>query len=168
MEWRGIRNQYKAILVGSGGDEFVRYASDLLGKYGVDFVLCENIYLAVGQLGKCSGEDIIVVGRLGELSRENGRFFEIAEKSKVRCLCLAEKDSLIERKQISVATKNGAFVLHNSAGLKEALCRLSIGERAVSSERKENKSGSGFDRNKFFTTKAELDALLGIEINEKS
>jgi hypothetical protein len=50
------------ILVGGLADEFVRQAKDILERLGVEFVLCDNIYSAVGDLAKRESPNTLIIG----------------------------------------------------------------------------------------------------------
>lgn len=153
--------QLHAIVVGSTADEFVRHTMDLLGENSVKFVLCRDVYSAAGQLAKNQSREVLIIGRLSQLSREQGRFFNIACENGHTCCCLADGDLAQRRKQILAAMKTGSFVINEPAELGEILMKLLTDSSACSSEENENNRASAFIKDEFLTTKAELDALLG-------
>jgi hypothetical protein len=73
--------QIQAIVVGNPSDEFVRHSTNVLKNYELEFSVCPDVYQAVSQLAKTNG-NVLIVGRIEQLSRENGRFFRIAGKKK--------------------------------------------------------------------------------------
>ncbi len=155
-------NQHlRTVVVGSCADEFIRYTTGLLDNYGVEPVICEDIYQAVGWLAKNDCENVFVVGRFEQLSREKGRFFEKVSENGFSCCCLAEGYTVENQKQILAAKGKGVFVINEPAEVEEVVTRLLAGGLAYSPAGGRNKA-SAFNRNKFVTTKAELDALLGV------
>lgn len=161
MEKFGSSTQLYAMVVGSSADEFVRHTMNLLGDCGVEFVLCEDVYLAVGELAKNTLGKTIVIGRLEQLSREQGRFFQKVSENGF-CCCLADTNSARKRKQILAAMEAGAFVINEPAEIGEVITRFVAGGLASSSEKKGNNGASAFIKDEFLTTKAERDALLEV------
>jgi len=156
-------NQYlHVIIVGNAADEFVRYTMGLLDDSGVGFTLCGDVYLAVGQLLKRRSSNVLVVGRLERLNREQGRLFHIAGESGCVCCCLADGDSSRVQKQISAAAETGVLIINEPAQIGEAIAKLPADSCVPLSNKKGNVSSSAFIKDDFVTTKAELDALLGI------
>jgi hypothetical protein len=164
---------------------------DLAGGYGIESVRCEDVYSAVGRMAERAGARGIVIGRLGELGREDGRFFEIARRNGFACCCLVEKDSAERRRAVLAAMEAGASVVTEASEIVEVLMELSGGGGAHTPEKQEGPQGVGsrartmlsevmgkilgvgeagsqgksvassFLKDEFRTTKAELDALLG-------
>ena len=161
MEKFGSGRQLYAIVVGKSDGEFVGYAMGLLGDYDIEFVLCEDIYAAVGRLAKSTGGNVLVIGRFGQLNREKGRFFQKVSKRGLTCCCLAEAGSGREQKQVLSATKTGAFVINEPVQLEEVVTKLLTDSSVSSSGKKRSGKVSAFDKNEFLTTRAEMDALLG-------
>ena len=155
------------IVVGGLADEFVRQAMNLLDRGGVEYVLCSDVYSAVGDLAKSQRRDVLVIGRAGQLSKEQGRFFHIAREKGYKCCCLADRDLVRKRKLILTAIESGAFVIDKPSEIEEVLMKLMAGGRVCSSGEKENNRASGFLKDEFLTTKAELDALLEVQSDEK-
>ena len=155
-------NQYlSVIVVGNRTDGFVRYVMDLLSDYGIEFVRCDDVYSAVGRLAKDTRGDILVVGRLEQLSREQGRLFHITSKNGGTCCCLADTGSAQKYLQALAAIETEAFVINEPEEIKELITRLFAGTLARSPRKKENNKASAFNKEDFLTTKAEMDALLG-------
>ena len=155
------------ILVGTLEDEFVRQEKNILERLGVEFVLCDNVYSAVGDLAKRESRDILIIGRIGLLSKEQGRFFHIARVKGYRCCCLADRDLVGRQKLILQAIESGAYLIEKPAEIEEVLMKVLAGGKVCSSGEKENRRASGFLKDEFRTTKAELDALLEVQSDEK-
>jgi hypothetical protein len=155
------------ILVGGLKDEFVRLTKNILKRLGVEFVLCDNVYSAVGDLTKIESRNVLIIGRIGILSEEKGRFFHIARVKGYRCCCLADRDLLRKRKLILDAIESGAYLIDKPAEIEEVLMKVLADIKVCSSEEKESRRASGFLKDEFLTTKAELDALLEVPSDEK-
>jgi len=155
------------ILVGGLADEFVRQAKNILERRGVEFVLCDNVYSAVGDLAKIESPNVLIIGRVGLLSKEQGRFFHIARVKGYRCCCLADRDLVSRQKLILKAIESGAYLIDKPAEIKEVLMKLLTGGKIRFSAEKEYRRASGFLKDEFLTTKAELDALLEVQSDER-
>ncbi len=155
------------ILIGGLADEFVRQAKIILERLGVEFVLCDNIYLAISRLAKIDNQDVLIIGRVGLLSKEQGRFFHIARDKGCRICCLVDRDLLRRQKLILKAIESGAYLIDKPVEIEEVLTKLLTGGKVRSSGEKEKRRTSGFNKDKFLTTKAELDALLEVQSDEK-
>ena len=155
------------ILVGGLADGFVRQAKNILERLGVEFVLCDNVYSAVGDLAKIESRNVLIIGRVGLLSKEQGRFFHIARVKGYRCCCLADRDLVGRQKLILKAIESGAYLIDKPAEIEEVLMKLLAGGKIRFSGEKENRRASGFLKDEFRTTKAELDALLEVQSDEK-
>ncbi|GAF78471.1 unnamed protein product, partial [marine sediment metagenome] len=116
--------QLYAIVVGSSADEFVCYTMNLLGDYGLKFILCDDIYRAVGELAKNRNGNVLVIGRVEQLSREHGRFFQKVSENGFSCCCLADAGSAHKRKQILAVIETGAFVVNEPAEIGEVVTKL--------------------------------------------
>ena len=155
------------ILVGALEDEFVRQMMNLLERLGVEFVLCDNVYSAVGDLAKRESRDVLIIGRIGLLSKEQGRLFHIARVKGYRCCCLVDRDLVCRQKLILKAIESGAYLIEKPAEIEEVLMKFLADIKVCSSGEKENRRASGFRKDEFRTTKAELDALLEVQSDEK-
>ena len=174
----------QAIIVGGLSDDFVRRATDIPGRYGIESVLCDDVYSAVAKVGKGPGG--VVIGRLGELGREDGRFFDIARAYGFACCCFVDKDAAGRRREILAAMERGALVVTELEELEGVLMKLSqsrdgceAGERGGGGEGRGIgevvekilggggsgpsgvSKGSSFRKDDFVVTNDELDALLG-------
>jgi len=177
--------QLQAVVVGGSSDELVRGVMGLAGGYGIESVRCEDVYSAVGRMAERAGARGVVIGRLGELAREDGRFFGIARRNGFACCCLVEKDFADRRRAVLAAMEAGASVVTEATEIDEVLMELSGGGARGAEEQEGSKSpallrevmgkilrvggagspgksvASSFLKDEFRTTKAELDALLG-------
>lgn len=162
MKESNSNRQLYTIVVGSSTDEFVRHTIGVLGNYEVEYALCDNVYLAVGRLAKNTRRNVLVIGRLEQLSREEGRFFSRIDGKGLFVCCLAGGDSARRRKQISAAMQAGALVVNEPAEVGEIIIKLLAGSLALSLEMKGHSGHSALIKDEFLTTRAELDALLGV------
>jgi hypothetical protein len=186
-EKRTSRAASKALIIGDPDDEFVRRAVRVLGESHVEFAFCDSVYAAVGELAKRQWANILVIGRLGEMAMERGRFFRIAAERGLACCCLADGDLGRRRSRILDALESGAFIINQPAEVKDVLMQLSaegadcpckVEENASRSRGIErvvttfighakartpgrNQNGRALISHDFVTTKDELDALLG-------
>ncbi len=152
----------QVIVVGSSADQFVRHTTNLLGDSGIEFVLCDDVYSAVGELAKTESRNVLVIGRLGQLSKEQGRLFHMACENGYTCCCLADADLVRKRKQIFTAIETGAFVINEPAEIGQVVTKLLAGGADCPPGKKANDRATAPIKAEFLTTKAELDALLGV------
>jgi hypothetical protein len=152
----------QVIVVGSSADQFVRHTTNLLGDCGLEFILCDDVYSAVGELAKSESRNVLVIGRLGQLSKEQGRLFHMACENGYACCCLADADLVRKQKQILTAIETGAFIIHEPAEIREVVTKLLAGSGDCSPGNKGNDKATATIKAEFLTTKAELDALLGV------
>ncbi|MHC4727844.1 MAG: hypothetical protein ACYS17_11520 [Planctomycetota bacterium] len=61
------------MLVGGLADRFVRQSKTILERFGVEYVLCDNVYSVIGDLTKRDNQNVLVIGRIGLLSKEQGK-----------------------------------------------------------------------------------------------
>lgn len=149
----------QAVIVGSSRDAFVQKAIGLLKDYAVGFVVCEDIYSAVGELAKSTVGDWLVIGRLRSLSAENGRFIEKANENGYRLCCFVEGGSAIKYREILGVMRNGGLVINEPEKLAEVIDELLSGYGVSSVE---GRKSSAFGEGDFAPTQAELDALLEV------
>jgi len=149
-------------VVGSSADEFIAHTINLLGDYGLEFVLCDDVYSAVGELAKSKSRNVLVIGRLGQLCKEQGRLFHMACENGYACCCLADADLVRKRKQIFAAIETGAFIINEPAEIREVVTKLLAGGGDCSPRKKANDKATASIKAEFLTTKAELDALLEV------
>jgi hypothetical protein len=151
--------QMQAIVVGNSNDEFVRHTTSVLGNYELEFSICPDVYQAVSRLAKTSG-NVLIVGRIEQLSRENGRFFRIAGKKKAWCCCLTETNSARQYLRSLSMIGTNTFVINEPAEIEDVLARLlQAGDPAVTVSRDKPLVMNSDIR----LTSEELGALLGNE-----
>ena len=161
MKNSNFEQSFDAIVLGSVADDFVRHTTDLLAEGGVEFILCEDVYSAVATLAKNDiAENALIIGRVEQLSREEGYLFQKLQGSNLVCCCFAGGNLVHRQKQILSATEAGAFVIDDPAGMRELIAKFSAGGLARSSSEIKDESFSAFD-DEFIVTEAEMDALLG-------
>jgi hypothetical protein len=178
-----VGSQLQAIVVGGSSDEFVRSGSNLLDSYGLDIVRCPDVYSSVSKLREAPGG--VVVGRFEELCKEDGRFFDIARAYGFACCCFVDEGFAWNRRELVKAMERGVFIVTEAEEIEEVLAGFSgrsndrepgnrnnaerglignvidkiLGDTA--SGRSKPGTKSGFSKNEFSMTQAELDALLG-------
>lgn len=150
---------FQAVVVGDSDDEFVIYAAMLLEGEGITFSCCDDVYSTVAKLAKEANEIVLIIGRLSELNKEQGRFFHIAVEKGCYCCCLAEAKSTW-RQQLPVVGEMGASIINRPAELKDVVAELLANGWICSAGKKQEKRTPSFNRNDFAPTRAELDALL--------
>ncbi len=142
--------QMQAIIIGNSSDEFVRHTIDVLGSYELEFSVCPDVYQAVCVLAKTTGK-VLIVGRIDQLNREDGRFFRIAGKKKALCCCLADTSSAKQYLRSLSMIGTDAFVINEPAEIEDVVTRL------LSVSHDQPRAASHEVR----LTSEELDALLG-------
>ncbi|MBN2139163.1 MAG: hypothetical protein JW720_15260 [Sedimentisphaerales bacterium] len=167
--------QFAAIIIGDLPAEVAVSVVNILDGFGIESVRCEEVYSAVCRLRE--GGSGIVFGRLGELCREEGQFFEIAGRCGYFCCCYLDDRVASRQREVVSAMERGAFVFTEPSEVRELLGKLkgqsgSGGRRKTekvigkilgddgSAYRGKGRSG-GFLRDEFRMTKAETDALFG-------
>ena len=151
-----------AILIGGLSDKFVRQTKIILESLAVEFVLCDNIYSAIGDLAKIDNQDVLIIARVGLLSKEQGRFFHIARAKGCRICCLADRELLRRQKLILKAIESGAYLIDKPAEIEEVVMKLLACDKVRFTPEQVKHRASGFLKDKFLTTKAELDALFEV------
>ena len=146
------------IVVDNFGDELINSTVSLLNDYEVKFVLCEDVYSTVAELAKTKSPDVLTIGRLEQLNKEQGRFFHIAGENNYICCCLTDKNSA--QKQISAAKEAGALIVNKLPQIEELLAKLLTGGSASLVRKNGGSSSSSFNKDEFTVTKSELDALF--------
>ncbi len=155
----GKNLQLQTIIVGNITDYFINYATNLLSSYGIRFVLCDDIYKVTAKLAKESYENVLVIGRLETLGIEKERFFTKMNEKGFQCCCLVENNTSAGPKYMTETT---ATLINEPAQLEEEIADLLTNHQIESSAKKNrNNNALNFNKGEFFTTKAEMDALLG-------
>lgn len=153
----------RVMVVGSLTDEFVKQTAGMLGGGGIECVVCEDVYSAVGVLARAQDGDFLVVGRFEELSKERGRFFRIAGERGCRCCCVVDGELVRWRKELLAAVQAGAFVVEEPAQVQEVVSKLLVSDV----NRRVGESGSlNFIKDEFIVTEDEVRALLDSSADE--
>ncbi|MBN2129753.1 MAG: hypothetical protein JW741_09665 [Sedimentisphaerales bacterium] len=149
------------IVVGRKCARFVAETLQLAEEYELDVVRCADVYSAVVELARGAGRCLMVIGALGELTREQGRLFALAETGGARCCCLLDEADSTEQQQVLLAVRGGACLVGKVEELRNAFetwlaaggCRAKHGEDEFLDE-------------DCRATEAEIEALLGQEKDE--
>lgn len=149
--------QLQAIVVGSAADRFVRDVMRLLDNYGIEFVRCDDVYSAVGESARRENGSTLLVGRLGQLSGEGGRFFRMARESGHTCCCLADGAGRRRHQGVLAAMRMGTRVISDPAGIEAVIDELLAADRSCSADREGERE---YLRGELRITEAEMDALL--------
>ena len=118
-------------------------------------------------MAKRENPNTLIISRIGLLSKEQGRFFHIARVKDYRCCCLVDRDLVCRQKLILKAIESGAYLIDKPDEIEEVLMKVLECGKVCSSGEKEKRRVSGFLKDEFLTTKAELDALLEVQSDEK-
>ena len=172
MSPQALKQDLCVIVVAGRSDGFGWEITFLLDRMGASYVVCEDLYAAVGRLAVANQlRPVVVVAGMEELSREGMRFFDICRRrGGVRCCCLTRNNSMYSRRQIAAALKTGACIAADVAELETALEEILASSMDRGAENRRVKA----DTEPLATPKsliegagrlsqAELDALLGTE-----
>ena len=155
------------MFVGDETDEFVRYVMNLSDQHNIDFIYCDDIYSTVGELAKGKRTNVLVTGRIRHLSEEQGRFFHMVREKGYRCCCLADGDAIRYREFILTAIETGAFIINEPAEIEDVFVKLLSGNEECVHGKKGRRRRASIFKDEFLTTRAELDALLEVQLDEK-
>jgi hypothetical protein len=161
MEKTGSERRIHGIIIGDRTDSFAAFAEDLLVVCGVDYSFCPDIYDAVSRIALNGREKMLVFGHFEVLGREGVRFFEKCSENGGRCYCLSHGYVMGREKQILAVAQSGGIVAAEMGKIEDEVKRWVLRKETgnLSQEAKKH-NGAYFIKEKFLTTKAELDALL--------
>jgi hypothetical protein len=149
------------IVVAAAHDALATETARLAAEYELEVQRCDDVYAAVAELALSQDRCVLVVGRLGELAKEDRRFFAIAARSGARCCGLLEAVTPIEPNVVPTAIHTGVFLVGTTGEIKGVFdAWLSARGGCPSSE-----ATICLDE-EYRATEAELNALLGQEIDE--
>ncbi len=154
MNGSGVNMVSQVIVVGDSADRLILGILDVLGGYNIEPVKCEDIYSATAVLAKCGHRyGNLVIGRIGKLSRDKGRFLEKISENENFCCCISASDQ-------APATKSAhVFYISEPAQIREFIDNwISENQSAALGQESGRRS---FDKGEFAATKAEIEALLG-------
>ena len=149
------------IAIGDAKDVPNQDAVRLADEYELELTVCEDVYSAVAALAARTGKRFLIVGRLRRLASEDGLFFQVAARNGARCLCVLETDRAPDRGEVLAALGAGAQVVGRVEDVRAIL------EEWLSRNDCDDDLPVGRSRaiEEFRTTDAELDALLGHELD---
>ena len=147
----------RVMVVGSLTDEFVKQTAGMLGGGGIECVVCEDVYSAVGVLARGQDGGFLVVGRFEELSKERGRFFRIAGERGCRCCCVVDGELVRWRKELLAAVQEGTFFAEDAAQVQEMVNKQLVSDIGL---RVRLSGALGFIKDGSIVTEEELRALL--------
>ena len=148
------------IVVGAAHDAAAAEIARLAADYEVDVRRCDDVYAATAEVTLSRERCVLVVGGLGELAKEGRRFFAIAAGSGARCCGLLDAATGTEPDVVAAAVRAGVVVIGATAEVKDVFdAWLAVGgcppsEPVVCLDEE------------YRATEAELNALLGQEIDE--
>ena len=147
----------QTLIIGDETDKFVCQVITLLSKYKLEFVRLGDIYSAIVWLTKNSHENILVVGRIEQLNKEQGRFLKKVREKGCYCCCLADQN-IMQKQEISAAAQNRKILFINEpAEIESIIVQLVTDTAALPKE----KPSIDF-KDEFRISDAERDALLGV------
>jgi hypothetical protein len=159
--------QLQLMFVGGSTDELIGHATNLFNQHDVDFICCDDVYSAVGELAKSKRPNVLIAGRIGQLSKEQGRFFHIVREKGYRCCCLVDRNMIRPKELVLTAIETGAFVINEPAEIEDVVMKLLSGNGEYAPGKKGGRRRTHFFKDEFLTTRAELDALLEVQLDEK-
>ena len=161
MKVFGSGRRLRAVVVGDN-DDFVIFVKNLLDVFGIEYLICADVYFAISEIASNGWHEFLVFGRLENLGVEGLRFFDKCHEIGARCCCLVHGSIMGREKEVVAVTQGGGYVAIEQAQVEEVLkswvsqsVKLKLQQKA-----KEQKKPA-FMKEEFLTTKAELDALLG-------
>jgi hypothetical protein len=113
---------------------------------------CSDVYSCVAALAARACIKPLVIGRLKDLSKEGGRFFDIAARYGCRCYCLDDSVAARPSKQ---NTQDGIAIFSEMSALKQSLASY------LASVQGPAQPAKPFNKDNYRATQAELAALLG-------
>jgi hypothetical protein len=128
VENNNIGLPVRVMVVGELADEFVNQVAEMLDGRGVECVVCEDVYSAVGTLAKTKDGGFLVVGRLCELKKEQGRFFHIAGQRGCRYCFVVDGELVHEGEELMAAVQAGAFIAKGPTQVQDVVNKLLISD----------------------------------------
>ncbi len=151
----------RVIVVGDPCSEFVRTMVRLAREHEVEAVPCDDAYSAVAEIGGLADRRALIVGTMRELTRENGRFFELAATDAIRCCCFLDTRTAAGRDGVLSASRAGAAVISDPREAEDVLTEW----LADDGRRPGRLAPQDLLDNDLRATEAELSALLGHKTN---
>lgn len=156
----GVSGRHRmVIVVASAHDALASEFGRLTAGYEVDIQRCDDVYDATADLVLSGDRCVLVVGRLGELAKEGGRFFAVAARSRARCCGLLDVGTPVEPSVVPAAVRAGVLVVSAVDEIKGVFDAWLAGGGCASHDPlwldEEHRA-----------TEAELNALLGQDTDE--
>ncbi|UCD49870.1 MAG: hypothetical protein JSW27_20365 [Phycisphaerales bacterium] len=146
----------RLMAVGGSRDQLAIEALRLAAEYEVEGARCDDIYSAVADLAGGRRGCTLVVGRLRELAKEDGRFFRVAARNGARCAVLLDRPGPDDRREVLAAVRARATMLDAIDEIRGAVEAWLASPGCLPAVPR-------LSRDEFRATEAELDALLGQE-----
>ena len=104
---------FGVIAVGGPYADCTGAVTSTLGRLGINYMFCDDVYDAVAKLpGVGTDISLLVVAALEEITRDRMRFFDICRaRGNVRCCCLVRSDSQDTTNLIDRVRRAGSFVI---------------------------------------------------------
>ncbi len=99
------------VVVGDPGSALVETAVRLAEARRLEALRCADVYAAVAALAGAAGRRLLVVGRMQDLARENGAFFDLAAAPVARCCCLLDGNRPAGPEHLRPALQAGAVLI---------------------------------------------------------
>ncbi|MBA7587087.1 hypothetical protein ES708_29102 [subsurface metagenome] len=158
-DFNSIGNLY-ALVIGSRTDDFIDNTIELLGECNVGFVVCGDIYQAIAELAKKNESgNILVIGRLIELNKEESRFFQKAGEYNCKFCCFAGKQLTGKNLQDLTDIETDIFIVSEPDEVGDVLIELF--EKVSNNQKFKKKHKISTSTKDKLLTQAEIDALLG-------
>jgi hypothetical protein len=144
--------------------------AELVERMGVEYVVCQDVYDAVGELATAEADRaVVVVGGFEELSREGMRLFEICRlRKQTRCCCIFGNGREMASGRFFTAIRAGVFLARGLDEFGRMVEQLAANEREVADLSKMLKKGGNGPAKSNVSMKqggvlsrAEIEALLG-------
>jgi len=159
----------KVIVIAAAGLKFRWDVTFLLDRLGVKYTLCESLYSGLGELARYTepNRDVLIIATLKELSREKMRFFDICRnRGNIKCCCLVRKPLATQTREAINAVKDCACIAGSIEDIEDTIKQTFAGqERKSDGERSESKTEKSVFAGGVTLSRAELDALLGVELD---
>lgn len=159
-----------AIIIATHGERLRLSAPILLERLGIEFIVCDDIYQAAGELlSDDQKRRLFVIGGLYELCRDQMRFIELcAQHRDVKCFAVTGKNIPARYSFITHILNNQGTVTDSERELDEAICEFintdtyiqPVRAKALLTDKPSLPSARPKDSDTVLSD-AELDALLG-------
>ncbi|MBN1360191.1 MAG: hypothetical protein JW993_06345 [Sedimentisphaerales bacterium] len=149
------------LVVGDALDELVAQTLRVANEYEVDVTRCDDIYWAVAELAGRRHGSVLLVGRFGALAREHGRLFVVSVRNGARCCCLLDRDNPSGQDRLLAAGQAGVVFIGRVEEVESILVDWLAGHRC-----RDGVGGCWLTDDEFRATEAELNALLGREVDD--